>query len=48
MTRTEARSRPRGLNHPAYERAMGRIAKAHVWIHRRTDREIPIVVLEPC
>ncbi|KQW47975.1 nitroreductase [Nocardioides sp. Root1257] len=37
MTAPKIKSRPTGLNHPLYKRAMGRIAKAHVWIYRRSN-----------
>lgn len=33
----KAKARPKGLNHPLYKRAMRRIARAHVWVYRRTD-----------
>lgn len=32
--------RPTGLNHPVYRRAMGRIARAHVWAYRRTGGRV--------
>ena len=37
MPTPRIKSRPTGLNHPVYKRAMGRIAKAHVWIYRRSN-----------
>jgi deazaflavin-dependent oxidoreductase (nitroreductase family) len=40
MSAPETKSRPKGLNRPAYKRAMGRIARAHVWVYRRTDGRV--------
>ena len=34
---TKLKSRPTGLNHPVYKRAMKRIARTHVWVYRRSN-----------